>query len=175
MAEKLLMDKDEMARTLKRIASEIIESNKKVKDIVLIGIQNRGVPLAERLAKLISSSEKTEVPVGTLDVSLHRDDIIKKGAGINMKKTDIPFSIDGKTVILVDDVISAGRTIRAALDSLSDFGRAEKIELVALIDRDCRELPIHPDFTGKKISTLQSDSVKVNVAEIDGVDKVIVK
>lgn len=169
------MGKEEIASSIKRIAKEIVAANKDLGNVVLVGIMNRGVPLAHRIAKIIALSEKTEVPVGGLDVSLHRDDIMNKGSGIEVRRSDIPFSIDGKTVILVDDVISAGRTIRAALDGLNDYGRSSKVQLVALIDRDQRELPIHPDYTGEKIPLSASEEVHVNLAEIDGVDKVIIK
>ena len=173
--EKIVMDKDKISLVLKRIAREIVEKNKDIGDVVLVGIMNRGLPLAERLAKLIQTSEKTEVPVGSLDVSLHRDDIRKKGSEIEVKRSDIPFSIDGKIVVLVDDVISAGRTIRAAMDGIADYGRASKIQLVALVDRGLRELPIHPDYIGEKISTTPDEDVIVNLSEIDGVDKAVVK
>jgi pyrimidine operon attenuation protein / uracil phosphoribosyltransferase len=175
MAEKTLMNKEEIMLSLKRIARQIVEKNKALKEVVLIGIMNRGVPLAERIAKMISTDEKVSIPVGALDVSMHRDDIQKKGSDIEIRQSDIPFSIDGKTVVLVDDVISAGRTIRAAMDALADYGRASKIELVALIDRDQRELPINPDFTGKAVNTLKDEEVMVQVQEIDGIDKVIIK
>ena len=169
------MGKEEIAAAIKKIAKEISSANKNLKDVVLIGILNRGVPIAERISKNILAAEKVEVPVGSLDISLHRDDIMKKGSGIEVKKSDIPFSIDGKVVILVDDVISAGRTIRAAMDGLNDYGRPSKVQLVALVDRDQRELPIHPDYTGEEISTTSDEDVVVNLSEIDGVDKVIIK
>jgi pyrimidine operon attenuation protein/uracil phosphoribosyltransferase len=177
MAEKsrIVLDKEEMSRIITRISHEIVELNKGASNIVLIGILNRGLPLAQRMAKIIETVEKVNVPVGSLDVSLYRDDILHKGAKIAMKTSDIPFSIDGKIVVLVDDVISAGRTIRAALDGLGDYGRASRVELAALIDRDHRELPIHPDFTGKKIATTVDEKVQVSLSEMDGVDKVIVK
>lgn len=175
MAAKQLMDKEDISAALKRIAKGIIDKNKNITDVVLIGIMNRGVPLAQRIAKLIASTEKVDLKVGAIDVSLHRDDIHKKGSGIEVKTSDIPFSIDGKVVVLVDDVISAGRTVRAALDGLADYGRASKIELVALVDRGFRELPIHPDFTGMKAEATASEDVVVNVSEIDGVDKVVIK
>jgi pyrimidine operon attenuation protein/uracil phosphoribosyltransferase len=173
--KRIEIDAPELARIITRIAHEVVEINKGAKDLVLIGIMNRGVPIAQRIAKIIEKSEKVSIPVGSLDVSLHRDDIRRKGSGIEVKRSDIPFSIDGKIVVLVDDVIFAGRTIRAAMDSLADYGRASKIELVALIDRDHRELPIHPDITGKKITTTADEDVIVNLTEIDGVDKVIIK
>lgn len=173
--EKIVMDKENISSALKRIAKEIVEANKGTKDIVLVGILNRGLPLAERIAKFIESAEKVKIPVGSMDVSLHRDDIRKKGSEIEVKRSDIPFSIDGKIVILVDDVIYAGRTIRAAMDGIADYGRASKIQLVALVDRGLRELPIHPDYVGEKISTTPDEDVTVNLSEIDGVDKAVVK
>lgn len=173
--EKIVMDKEEISLALKRIAKEIVETNKGTKDIILVGILNRGRPLAERLSKIIEASEKASIPVGSLDVSLHRDDIRKKGSEIKVKRSDMPFSFDGKIVVLVDDVIYAGRTIRAAMDGLADYGRASKIQLVALVDRGHREVPIHPDFVGKKVSTTSDEDVTVNLAEIDGIDKVVIK
>lgn len=172
---KTILDKEEMAAAIKRIAKEIVDVNDGGDKLVLIGIMNRGLPLAQRIAKIVESLEKISVPVGSLDVSLHRDDIQKKGSEIEIKESDIPFSIDGKTVVLVDDVIFAGRTIRAAMDGLADYGRAEKIQLAALVDRGHRELPIHPDYIGKKIETAKDDDVVVNVSEIDGVDKAYIK
>jgi pyrimidine operon attenuation protein/uracil phosphoribosyltransferase len=173
--EKIVMDKEKISLALKRIAREIVEKNKGTKDIVLVGILNRGLPLASRIAKFIESAENVKVPVGAMDVSLHRDDIRKKGSEIEVKRSDIPFSIDGKIVVLVDDVIYAGRTIRAAMDGIADYGRASKIQLVALVDRGLRELPIHPDYVGEKISTTSDEDVIVNLVEIDGVDKTVVK
>jgi pyrimidine operon attenuation protein / uracil phosphoribosyltransferase len=173
--EKIVLDKEEIAAALKRIAKEIVENNKSTDDLVLVGILNRGLPLAERLSKLIGSSGKTDIPVGSLDVSLHRDDILKKGPSIKMKTSDIPFSIDGKIVVLVDDVIYAGRTIRAAMDGLADYGRASKIQLAALVDRGHREVPIHPDYVGKKVITAADEDVTVNLVETDGTDKAVIK
>jgi pyrimidine operon attenuation protein/uracil phosphoribosyltransferase len=173
--EKLVMDKEQIASAVKKLAKEIVAANGGTKDLLLIGVLNRGLPLAERIAKAISQLEKSEVPVGALDVSLHRDDVMDKGSNIEMKRSDIPFSIDGKIVVLVDDVIFAGRTIRAAMDGLNDYGRPSKIQLAALIDRDHRELPIHPDYVGMTVDTSASEDVLVNVSEIDGVDKVIIK
>ena len=173
--DKIVMDKEEISLALKRIAKEIVETNKGTKDVVLVGILNRGLPLAERLSKLIESSEKTKIPVGSLDVSLYRDDILKKGPAIHMKTSDIPFPIDGKIVVLVDDVIFAGRTIRAAMDGLADYGRASKIQLAALVDRGHREVPIHPDYVGKKVATASDESVTVNLIETDGADKAVIK
>lgn len=175
MADKVVMTAAEMDRALSRMASEIIETNKGVKDVILIGIINRGASLAERLAKMISKIEKTQVPFGAIDVSMYRDDLAEKGGEIEVKKSEIPMSIDGKIVVLVDDVIFAGRTVRAAMDGLNDYGRPAKIQLAALIDRGHRELPIHPDFVGKQMPTPKSEKVMVNLAEVDGADRVVVQ
>ncbi len=172
---KVVMDEQEINRALLRIASEIVEVNKGVENLLFVGIIARGVPLAKRLAKIIGHSEKVKIPVGSLDVSLYRDDLSAKGKYITVRKSDIPFSVDDKTVILVDDVIYHGRTTRAALDGLKDYGRAGKVQLVALIDRGHRELPIHPDFIGKKIPTSRKEEVRVQLLETDGLDQVIIK
>ncbi|MBU0629971.1 MAG: bifunctional pyr operon transcriptional regulator/uracil phosphoribosyltransferase PyrR [Candidatus Margulisbacteria bacterium] len=172
---KIVMDEVEMGRALKRIAHQIIEANKGVGDIMLVGVLQRGVPIARRLAEIITQQEGGTVPVGSLDVSLYRDDLTEKGSYIEIKKSDIPFKVDGKIVVLVDDVIYAGRTARAALDGLKDYGRAAKVQLAALIDRGHRELPIHPDFTGKVIPTAKKEDVKVEIIEIDGTDRVTIK
>lgn len=172
---KVVMDEVEMNRVLRRIAHQIIETNKGVNDIILVGVMQRGVPLAKRLGKIIEEQEGYQVPIGELDVSLYRDDLNSKGEYIEVRKSNIPLSIDGKVVVLVDDVIFAGRTARAALDGLKDYGRAAKVQLAALIDRGHRELPIHPDFTGKVIPTAKKEEVKVEVMEIDGVDRVLIK
>lgn len=172
---KIVMDEAEMNRALRRLAQQVIEANKGVEEIVLVGVMQRGVPLARRLAKIIEQQEGRDVPVGALDVSLYRDDLTQKGEYIEVRKSDIPFKIDKKIVILVDDVIFAGRTVRAALDGLKDYGRAAKVQLAALIDRGHRELPIHPDFTGKIIPTSFKEEVKVELMEVDGVDRVVIK
>src|SRR3989338_1075917 len=173
--KKVVMDDVEMNRALRRIANHIVEANKGVGGIVLVGVIQRGVPLARRLADIIKQIEGLEVPVGSLDVSLYRDDLTKKGQYIEIKKSDMPFAATDKTVILVDDVIFAGRTVRAALDGLKDYGRAAKVQLAVLIDRGHRELPIHPDFVGKTIPTAKSEDVKVEIMEVDGVDRVVIK
>lgn len=172
---KTVMSEEEISRALKRIAHQIVEINKGTAGIVFVGIIARGVPLAKRLAKTIQQIEGAKVPVGSLDVSLYRDDLAVKGKYITVRKSSIPFSVDDKTVILVDDVIYHGRTIRAALDGLKDYGRAGKVQLAVLIDRGHRELPIHPDFVGKKIPTSKKEEVKVELLEVDGVDRVIIK
>jgi len=172
---KVVMNEEEIERALRRIAHQIIETNKGVENLAMVGIMQRGVPLAKRLAKFIEEQEGKEIPVGALDVSLYRDDLTQKGKYIEVRKSDIPFAIDNKVVVLVDDVIFAGRTARAALDGLKDYGRAAKVQLAALIDRGHRELPIHPDFTGKVIPTSKREEVKVEVLEVDGVDRVVIK
>lgn len=172
---KVVMDEVEMNRALRRIAHQIIEANKGVDRLAIVGIMQRGVPLARRLAKIIEQQEGQEVPVGALDVSLYRDDLSRKGEYIEVRKSDIPFKVDDKVVVLVDDVIFAGRTARAALDGLKDYGRAARVQLAALVDRGHRELPIHPDFTGKVIPTAKKEEVKVEVMEVDGVDRVVIK
>lgn len=172
---KVIMTDLDISRALKRIAHQIVETNKGVENVVLIGIIQRGLPLAKRLGEIIEQQEKVSVPVGALDVSLYRDDLTQKGQYIELRKSDVPFSIDNKIVVLVDDVIFAGRTARSALDGLKDYGRASKVELAALIDRGHRELPIHPDFVGKLIPTAKTENIKVEVFEIDGKDRVIIQ
>lgn len=172
---KIVMDEVEVNRALRRIAHQIIETNKGAENLVLVGVMQRGEPLAKRLAKIIEQEEGSEIPVGALDVSLYRDDLTRKGEFIEVRKSNIPVKISDKIVVLVDDVIFAGRTARAALDGLKDYGRASKVQLAALIDRGHRELPIHPDFTGKVIPTAKKEEVKVEVMEIDGVDRVSIK
>jgi pyrimidine operon attenuation protein/uracil phosphoribosyltransferase len=172
---KIVMDDQEIGRAITRIAHQIVEANKGVDKLVFVGILNRGFPLAKRIAKIISTTEKQKIPVGGLDVSLYRDDLSKKGKYIQVKRSSIPFNIDDKVVILVDDVIFAGRTARAALDGLKDYGRVAAVQLVALVDRGHRELPIHPDFVGKKIPTGKSEDVVVNLLETDGADRVYIK
>ncbi len=172
---KIIMNKVEFDRALKRLAHNIVEANGGAENLVLIGIMQRGVPLAERIGEIIEKQEEVKVPVGALDVSLYRDDLTQKGEYIEVRKSDVSFTIDGKIVILVDDVIYAGRTARAALDGLKDYGRAKKVQLLALVDRGHRELPIQPDFTGKVLPTAKTENVKVEVCEIDGVDRVIIQ
>ena len=172
---KVVMDNVEMNRALKRMARQIVEANKGSEDLVLVGIIQRGLPLAKRLADIIADEEGKDVLVGALDVSLYRDDLTKKGQYIEVRKSDMPFDITDKSVVLVDDVIFAGRTTRAALDGLKDYGRAKKVQLAALIDRGHRELPIQPDFIGKTIPTAAKEDVKVDILEVDGLDRVTIK
>ncbi|MCX5748963.1 MAG: bifunctional pyr operon transcriptional regulator/uracil phosphoribosyltransferase PyrR [Candidatus Saganbacteria bacterium] len=173
--EKIIMDGPDIARAVKKIAHEIIEKNKGAKNIVFVGILEGGYPLAKRIANIIKSAAGENIDVGGIDVSFYRDDLMVKGKNITPKKSDILFSVDKKTVILVDDVLFHGRTVRAALDNLNDYGRPSRVQLAVLIDRGNRELPIQSDFCGKKISTTPDDDVKVYLAENNGTDKVTVK
>ena len=170
--DAVIMDAEKIDRTLTRMAHEILEKNRDLEDLVLVGIRSRGVPLAERLAARIKSIEKVEVPVGILDITLYRDDATTIGPHALLKATHIHFPIDGKKVILVDDVLFTGRTIRAALDGIIDFGRPSSIQLAVLVDRGHRELPIRADYVGKNLPTSREESVEVNLKEEDGVDAV---
>ena len=161
-------------RALTRIAHEIAERNDIAASVVLIGIQRGGVPLAERLSKTLSGIWTQTVPVGSLDVSMHRDDLDRRAAP-EIRPTQIPFDVNGKTVVLVDDVLFSGRTIRAALDALNDFGRPKRIQLAVLIDRGHRELPIKADFVGKNVPTSLTESVVVKLSESSGTDEVLIE
>lgn len=162
-----------MARTLSRIAHEILERNPDAKRLVLVGVRTRGVPLARRLARLVTEAAGAEPAVGALDISLYRDDFTSLAAQPLTKGTDIVFSIDGRVVVIVDDVLFTGRTVRAALDQLIDFGRPARIELAVLVDRGHRELPIRADYVGKALSTARDEAVQVLVKEEDGRDEVL--
>lgn len=168
MKEKIIMDSRGMDRALIRIAHEIIERNQDVSNIALIGIHRRGVPLAKRLAAHIAAFEGVDVPVGTLDITSYRDDLSEKTAGKSAGKSDIPFAVKGKTIVMVDDVVHTGRTARAAMDAIIDLGRPARLQFAALIDRGHRELPIRPDYVGKNLPTSHDELVAVRVAEIDG-------
>ena len=169
-----LMDERAMHRALTRIAHEIVERNKGTDNLVLIGIRRRGVPLARLLSRSVSEIEGCPpLPVGTLDISFYRDDLSNRTAQPEVLGTDIAFPLEGKTVVLVDDVIYTGRTIRAALDALMDLGRAQRIQLAVLIDRGHRELPIRPDFVGKNVPTSSEELVAVNMTEFDGENSVL--
>jgi pyrimidine operon attenuation protein/uracil phosphoribosyltransferase len=172
LASVTLMDAGRMARTLSRIAHEVLERHPDTKRLALVGVRSRGVPLARRLARLIGEAAGTEPAVGALDISLYRDDFTSLAAQPITKGTDILFSIDGRTVILVDDVLFTGRTIRAALDQLIDFGRPARIELAVLVDRGHRELPIRADYVGRSLTTGRDEAVQVYVREEDGRDEV---
>ena len=170
----VVLDADRMARSLARIAHEILERNRGVEELALVGIRTRGVPLARRIAKTLQDISHHEIPTGALDITLYRDDLSGHAIGTQplVRKTEIPFSIDGKLILLVDDVLYTGRTIRAALDALIDFGRPKAIQLVVLVDRGHRELPIKADYVGKNIPTAPTQNVQVHLMEIDGRDEV---
>lgn len=173
----IVMDADRMARSITRIAHEIVERNRGVEDLALIGIRARGVPLSHRLAVEIKAISGVDVPTGALDITLYRDDLRHHAVGPQpvIRRTDVPFSIDDRLILLVDDVLYTGRTIRAAFDALIDFGRPRAIQLVALVDRGHRELPIKADYVGRNIPTSRQQSVQVRLAEIDGRDEVEVE
>jgi pyrimidine operon attenuation protein/uracil phosphoribosyltransferase len=170
----IALDADRMGRTLTRIAHEILERNRGVEELALVGIRTRGVPIAKRLARAIHEINGHEIPTGALDITLYRDDLMRTAVGAQpvIRKTEIPFSIDDRRILLVDDVLYTGRTIRAALDALIEFGRPRVIQLVVLVDRGHRELPIKADYVGKNLPTSQTQSVQVHLMEIDGRDEV---
>src|SRR5437667_6104887 len=170
----VVLDADRISRSLTRIAHEILERNRGVEELALVGIRTRGVPLARRLAQTIREINRHEVPTGTLDITLYRDDLMRHAVGAQpvVRRTEIPFSIDDKRILLVDDVLYTGRTIRAALDALIEFGRPKAIQLVVLVDRGHRELPIKADYVGKNLPTSSTESVQVHLMEIDGRDQV---
>jgi pyrimidine operon attenuation protein/uracil phosphoribosyltransferase len=170
-----LLDADDVRRALTRIAHEIIERNKGAERVALVGIANRGDDLARRLAQQIVEIEGTKVPVGALDITFYRDDIGMKAEAPEVHETHVDFDINGATVVLVDDVLFTGRTIRAAMDALMDFGRPRKIQLAVLVDRGHRELPIRADFVGKNVPTGRAQDVRVLVQELDGEDAVVVE
>jgi pyrimidine operon attenuation protein/uracil phosphoribosyltransferase len=169
-----VMAPDDIRRALTRIAHEIIERDKGAVDVVLVGIADRGDDLARRLATEIARIEGTEVPVGVLDITFYRDDIGLRAEAPEVHETRIGFDVSGKTVVLVDDVLFTGRTIRSAMDALMDLGRPRKIQLAALVDRGHRELPIRADFVGKNVPTGRGDDVRVQITEVDGADAVTV-
>ncbi len=167
-----VMDSDELRRALTRVAHEIIEKNKGAERLALVGVRSKGVPLAERLAKLIGEIEGTKVPVGALDITLYRDDYMTRQSEVG--QTEIPFDVNDRNIVLVDEVIYTGRTVRCALDALIDMGRPASIQLAVLIDRGHRELPIRPDFVGKNLPTSRKELVDVQLREIGGDDKVYI-
>lgn len=172
MARTKVMDADDLRRALTRIAHEIVEKNRGAADLALVGIQTKGVPLARRLGTLIRQFEAVEVPVGSLDITLYRDDVFRRPHAV--RATEIPFNVDGKRVVLVDEVFFTGRTIRAALDALIDLGRPEAIQLAVLVDRGHRELPIRPDYVGKNLPTSRREHVEVHLQELEGDDAVFI-
>jgi len=169
-----IMDGAALERALRRIAHEIVERNKGTEGLVLVGIRRRGVPLAQRLARHIEEFEGAQVPIGVLDITLYRDDLTTRGERPQVHKTEVPVNVTGRTVVLVDDVLYTGRTVRSALDALVDLGRPAQIQLAVLVDRGHRELPIRADFVGKNVPTARREVVEVRVREIDGVDEVLI-
>ena len=173
----VVMDADRISRALVRIAHEIVERNRGVENLAIIGVRSRGVPLARRIAAALKAISGDDVPVGALDITLYRDDLMRQTVGPQplVRKTEISFSIDDRVIELVDDVLYTGRTTRAALDALIDFGRPKAIQLVVLVDRGHRELPIKADYVGKNIPTSRRENVHVRLSEIDGSDDVTVE
>lgn len=167
-----ILDAEQMARVVRRMAGEIVERNRGAGDLLLVGIRTRGVPLAEALAAQIERMEGHEVPLGTLDITLYRDDLSTVGAQPLVKESRLPRPIDGCLVVLCDDVLYTGRTVRAALDHLVDYGRPRAVQLAVLVDRGHRELPIQADFVGKKVPTSQDEEVEVSFRSTDGVERV---
>lgn len=171
----VIMDEEALRRVLVRIAHEIVERNRGADDLVLVGIRNRGVPLAHRLSKMIAEVEGHEVPVGSLDITLYRDDIGTRLFNPVVRKTEIPFPVQDKRVVLVDDVLYTGRTVRAAMDAVMDLGRPTMIQLAVIVDRGHRELPIRADYVGKNVPTSRLEIVDVRLREVDGEDAVLIK
>jgi pyrimidine operon attenuation protein/uracil phosphoribosyltransferase len=167
------MDGDEIRRALTRVAHEIVEKNRGPERLALVGIQSKGVPLAHRLAALIARIEGVDVPVGSLDITLYRDDVLQRPHAV--RHTEIPFDVTERHVVLVDEVFYTGRTIRAALDALMDLGRPDSIQLAVLVDRGHRELPVRPDFVGKNLPTAKREYVAVDLQEMNGADAVFIE
>jgi pyrimidine operon attenuation protein / uracil phosphoribosyltransferase len=176
---KQLLDADAISRSLARISHELIEGNEDLDSVVLVGIQTRGVPLAARLRALVAERTGVELPLGALDITFHRDDVHVRDGGRPpgrqpvVRATSIPFSLEGTTVVLVDDVLYTGRTIRAAIDALLEFGRPARVQLAVLVDRGHRELPIRPDYVGKNLPTARRERIQVELVEVDEVDGVL--
>ncbi len=173
--KRVVMDAEGIDRSLTRIAYEILERNKGVEDVVLVGVRTGGVFLAERLKKKIAAIEGVDVPLGVLDITLYRDDLLTTNRKPRLGKTDIPLSLDNRKVVIVDDVLFTGRTTRAAMDALIDFGRPKLIQLAVLIDRGHRELPIRADFVGKNLPSSLWEAVSVNLSELRGRDEVVIE
>ena len=170
MTARTVLSAEEIRRAVQRIAHEIVERNHGLADVVLVGMRTRGVPLANRLAEAIGEIENESVPVGALDIGLYRDDIASRAP--HVQPTDLPVAMEGRTVILVDDVLYTGRSIRAALDALTDFGRPKEVQVAVLVDRGHREMPIRPDFVGKNVPTNARERIRVRLNETDGADLV---
>lgn len=180
-AAREILDQDALARTLARLAHELIERNEDVATLALVGIHTRGVPLAQRLCELVAERSGVEPALGTVDISFHRDDVLVRGrtaplhAQPVVRGTELDFPLEGRTCVLVDDVLFTGRTIRAAIEALLDYGRPARVQLAVLVDRGHRELPIRPDYVGKNLPTALAERVHVELEEIDGVDRVLLE
>ena len=173
MDERVILSADDVRRIVTRIAHEIVENNRGAQQLVLVGMRTRGVPFAERIAAGIREFERIEIPVGALDIGLYRDDLSSLDIKPRLQRTSIPVDVTGQTVVLVDDVLFTGRSIRAALDAIMDHGRPRRILLAVLVDRGHRELPIRPDFVGKNVPTARNEDVQVRFSEVDGDDQVV--
>jgi pyrimidine operon attenuation protein / uracil phosphoribosyltransferase len=180
VSKRAVLDPEAIVKALSRIAHELIEGNPELDRVALVGIQTRGVPLASRLRRLVAERSGVELPLGALDITFHRDDVHVRDGGRApdrqpvVRATSVPFSLEGKTVVLVDDVLYTGRTIRAAIEALLDFGRPARVQLAVLVDRGHRELPIRPDYVGKNLPTAREERVNVRLEESDGVDEVTI-
>ncbi len=174
MTEKIIMTAEDIRRSLVRIAHEIIERNRATEHLLLVGMHTRGVPLAKRLVASIADLEGSQIPVGALDISLYRDDISLLNPKSAVRRTDIPVNIEGKSIVLIDDVLYTGRSARAAMDALIDLGRPSSIQLAVLIDRGHRELPIRADYVGKNIPSSRHEEIQVKLVETDGIDGVVI-
>jgi pyrimidine operon attenuation protein / uracil phosphoribosyltransferase len=174
MSERVLMTSEDLRRAIVRIAHEILEAHRGSKDLVLLGMHTRGVPLAHRLADAIEQIEGDAVPVGALDIGLYRDDLSTRGTSVQLAPGELPEDIGDKRVVLVDDVLFTGRSVRAALDAIIDIGRPQRIQLAVLIDRGHREVPIRPDYVGKNVPTARGDDIRVRLEENDGRDEVAI-
>ena len=174
MSKKIIMTPEDIRRTLARIAHETIERNKAIEYLILVGMRIRGVPLAKRLATNIEDFEGLKIPVGALDITPYRDDLASPNLQPLVKRTDIPANIDGKSIVLVDDVLYTGRSTRAAMDALTDLGRPQSIQLAVLVDRGHRELPIRADYVGKNIPSSRDEEIQVRLIETDGIDEVTI-
>lgn len=174
MSRKIIMTSEDIRRSLTRIAHEIIEQNKTAEHLILVGIHTRGVPLANRLARNTRDLDNSKIPVGALDISFYRDDLSTSNPQPIVHNTDIPFDINGKTIVLIDDVLYTGRSIRAAMDALIELGRPRAIQLAILVDRGHREMPIRADYVGKNVPSARHEKIQVRLEETDGVDEVAI-
>jgi pyrimidine operon attenuation protein / uracil phosphoribosyltransferase len=174
MSDRILLTADDVRRAIVRIAHEIVESHRGTRNLMLLGMHTRGLPLARRLGRIIEEIEGGSVPIGALDVTLYRDDLSMRGAAKSLAPGELSEDVTGKSVVLVDEVIFTGRSVRAALDAIVDMGRPERVQLAVLIDRGHREMPIRPDYVGKNVPTARDDDVRVRLEEIDGRDEVAI-